>query len=65
MSQFAITSGRCFPLGASFISSDQLNASAENDGGTNFALFSALLLNEVGTTQGLTTHLSLVPYINR
>ena len=41
MSQFAITSGRCFPLGASFISSDQLNASAENDGGTNFALFSA------------------------
>ena len=41
MSQFAITSGRCFPLGASFISSDQLNTSAENDGGTNFALFSA------------------------
>ena len=41
MSQFAITSGRCFPLGASFISSDQLNASEENDGGTNFALFSA------------------------
>jgi glycogen operon protein len=37
VSQFAITSGRCFPLGASIIS-----ATAQNDsGGTNFALFSA------------------------
>jgi len=37
VSQFVITSGRCFPLGASFISGDQQN----DRSGTNFALFSA------------------------
>lgn len=42
MSQFAITSGRCFPLGASFIPVDKQTVSAQNNNdGTNFALFSA------------------------
>ena len=37
MSQFTISSGRCFPLGATFVSS----TNASETTGTNFALFSA------------------------